>query len=305
MKKIVFLLFIALPIISNAQKRISFFSVPHFTTPFNDILPINTYVVLDDSVGIFRLSAKFNYNESMSNVYSSGNFARIGDATKDWVSTRYINKADSVINTISYLKKYVTPTWVTSNFFVKNSPFTTNYGLTIATSKISTDLLSVSNDKTNPLDSTFKVKSDGTVYIGNLPTLGVPAKFIRVQNGMLYQTTFDSTSRITGYSVTTTNTITGDYTWTNVIPAKYMLEYVVINNTSLTDTISLDLGTTAGTGNVFLGTILAANSYTTISTCKVFSLTTATSLYLSDDAYGGSYWKSATISTKLVYRKID
>jgi uncharacterized protein (TIGR02145 family) len=106
-------------------------------------------------------------------------------------------------------------------------------------------------------------------------------------------------------SITTSNTISGDFTWSNLIPAGYMLEYVIIKNTSVTDTISLDLGTSAGTGNVFLGTLLPANSFTTISIGKVFSLTGATSLYLNDDAWGGSYWKGATINAKIVYRKID
>jgi len=101
-----------------------------------------------------------------------------------------------------------------------------------------------------------------------------------------------------------TTTVTGDQTFSNVIPANYMLQYIVIQNTSA-NTCYLDLGTTAGAYDVFQQQTITASAITTIPIAKVYNLTsTAQTLYLNDDS-GGSYWNSASLTVIFVMKKIN
>ena len=150
---------------------------------------------------------------------------------------------------------------------------------------------------------------DSTITYNNIPTLGSTPSFALVEgaSGAINKYAWPTGGSIYQTLVATENDITGDYAWVDVIPAGYMLEYVIIyNECDGCDTTNLDMGTSAGIGNVFLGTLIPSGAYTTIAIGKVFSLTSATTLYLSDDAWGGSHWvPGAHIDVKLVYRKIN
>jgi hypothetical protein len=82
-----------------------------------------------------------------------------------------------------------------------------------------------------------------------------------------------------------------DTTLTNIVPAGYMLSYVIFNEKAGFEG-TLDLGTTAGGNQVFINQTITASTLTTIIVNRVFSLAAATTLYLNDDtapsAWNGS-----------------
>lgn len=96
--------------------------------------------------------------------------------------------------------------------------------------------------------------------------------------------------------------ITDDDTWTDVVPAGYMLVYAIFEEKA-GNTAVLDLGTSAGGNEVFLGNTITANELTTIVIQRTFSLTAATTLYLNDDD-AGSGWNGATVDVYLVMQCI-
>jgi len=96
--------------------------------------------------------------------------------------------------------------------------------------------------------------------------------------------------------------LNSDTTLTNVVPAGYMLEYVVIDEKAAASPV-LDLGTTAGGNQVFINQAMQTSDLTTIGIERTFSLSTATTLYLNDDD-GASTWDSSTIDAYFILRPI-
>jgi hypothetical protein len=92
--------------------------------------------------------------------------------------------------------------------------------------------------------------------------------------------------------------ISADRTFTNIVPAGYMLSCIVFEEKS-GNAPTLDLGTTAGGNEVFINQDLTASDYTTVVIQRVFSLTVATTLYLNDDT-APSQWNGATVDAYFV-----
>ena len=144
----------------------------------------------------------------------------------------------------------------------------------------------------------------GTItYTGASKTLSVEDNAVVNQD-----LTSDAAVTFAGITITAeinkTTTVTGDQTFTNVVPANYLLEYMIIQNTTA-NTCWLDLGTTAGAYDVFQQQTITASAITTISVSKVYNLaSTAKTLYLNDDS-GGSYWNSASLTVIFVMKKIN
>lgn len=96
--------------------------------------------------------------------------------------------------------------------------------------------------------------------------------------------------------------VNSDTTYANVIPAGYMLEYVIFEEKTGNSPI-LDLGTSAGGNEVFINQALTASDITTVVLQRVFSLTNNTTLYLNDDD-GASTWDGSTVDLYYVIRPI-
>lgn len=97
--------------------------------------------------------------------------------------------------------------------------------------------------------------------------------------------------------------ISVDTSFASIVPAGFMLEYVVFEETAGNEAI-LDLGTTAGGSQVFIGNIIDASDITVSTVSRVFSFSADTTLYLNDDD-AGSDWNSATVNIYFVMRKIQ
>jgi len=96
--------------------------------------------------------------------------------------------------------------------------------------------------------------------------------------------------------------LNADTTLTTIIPAGYMLTYVVFLEKAGTNPI-LDLGTTSGGNEVFLNQDITASVLTTVVIQRVFSLSAATTLYLNDDD-GASNWNGSTVDAYFVMTPI-
>jgi|GEM_PF-6338455 len=125
-----------------------------------------------------------------------------------------------------------------------------------------------------------------------------------------YVTNKQLSDALLNYDVSLQNTkytsVTGNTTYTNIVPANYILEYVVVQVTA-GNTCVLDLGTTAGGSEIFAGITFTASTIdiTTVPIGKVFNLSsTAQTLYLNDTG-GGSTWNSASLTVIFVMRKIN
>lgn len=96
--------------------------------------------------------------------------------------------------------------------------------------------------------------------------------------------------------------LVADNTMTNIVPAGYMLEYVIFNEKAGGSPI-LDLGTTVGGNEVFISTVINTSGLTTIVHPEIFSLVGATTLYLNatDPA---STWGGGTVDVYLVMKQI-
>jgi len=95
--------------------------------------------------------------------------------------------------------------------------------------------------------------------------------------------------------------MTDDTAWLSVVPANYILNYIVFEGTNANACI-VDLGTTTGNSDVFSQQTIVANGFTTVVLNKFFSKTTAQSLYLSDDGVG--VWNGASVLATLYMSKI-
>lgn len=95
--------------------------------------------------------------------------------------------------------------------------------------------------------------------------------------------------------------MTDDTTWTSIVPAGYELERVIFLN-STANTCTLRLGTSAGGTEAIASISIGASGYTTALCNKPFSLTAATTLYLSDTGGG---WGSCSLTAVLFFRRIN
>lgn len=96
-----------------------------------------------------------------------------------------------------------------------------------------------------------------------------------------------------------TTPITADTALTGVVPAGYELVSILVNN-STAGVPSIKLGTTAGGTEVFAATAVAASGYTSIDCKKAWSLTAATTLYISSVA-----WSGASLTFTMYFRRIS
>jgi hypothetical protein len=96
--------------------------------------------------------------------------------------------------------------------------------------------------------------------------------------------------------------VNADKTLTNIVPAGYMLTYVVFLEKAGTSPI-LDLGITPGGNEVFINQALVSSDLTTIVIQRVFSLSATTTLYLNDDD-AGSNWNGSTVDAYFVMTPI-
>lgn len=96
--------------------------------------------------------------------------------------------------------------------------------------------------------------------------------------------------------------LNSDTTLTTIIPAGYMLTYVIFLEKAGTNPI-LDLGTTLGGNEVFINQDITASTLTTVVIQRVFSLSAATTLYLNDDD-AGSNWNGSTVDAYFVMTPI-
>jgi hypothetical protein len=119
----------------------------------------------------------------------------------------------------------------------------------------------------------------------------------RVKNNASMGTQLEYPKVITG--------ITGDYTWTDAVPAGYMVEYVLFEE-SAGETGQISIGTTAGTTNVMQSEAIAGGGLTVVDRInqRMISLHTATTLYI-NHAGDGDAWNDMNLTIYLVMRKIN
>lgn len=96
--------------------------------------------------------------------------------------------------------------------------------------------------------------------------------------------------------------ITEDTLTEDLIPARYMLEKIVFENTTANEAI-LDAGTTDGGNDIFSEQTIAASTITTIVLNKMFSSTLDTDFDL-NDTQTGSDWNSASLNITFILAKI-
>jgi len=97
--------------------------------------------------------------------------------------------------------------------------------------------------------------------------------------------------------------INSDTTFADLIPAGYMLTYMVCLEKVGATGCKLDLGTTVGGNEVMINQEITASEITTIVIQRVFSLSSATTLYLNDDD-SESGWDGSTMDIYFVMTPI-
>lgn len=115
---------------------------------------------------------------------------------------------------------------------------------------------------------------------------------IRVKNGA---------STNANEMVSTLTAVTGDYTWTALVPAGYLLEYMVIEETAGKQA-QISAGTTSNGKNVFESEAVTKSALTVININKTFSKTAATTVYL-NHAGNGDKWNGASLNIWASVRK--
>jgi hypothetical protein len=96
--------------------------------------------------------------------------------------------------------------------------------------------------------------------------------------------------------------VAADYFWAGVIPAGYMLETLLFDETTGHAPI-LSCGTTAGGNDIFTSESLQAGAFTSVYVNKVWSKLTATSIYIHDGGVGDT-WNSAGLNIYAILKKI-
>lgn len=81
--------------------------------------------------------------------------------------------------------------------------------------------------------------------------------------------------------------VTGNTTLTNVIPKKYMLKQIIVENTTA-NAYTLNIGTTSNGTDVANGVAVGSNALVTINVNKMYSMTTDQTLYAWSSAWNGS-----------------
>lgn len=71
------------------------------------------------------------------------------------------------------------------------------------------------------------------------------------------------------------------------IPAGYMLEFLVLHETTGAD-VTIDIGTTAGDDDLISSLTVSGSGFSTQSLGSVFSLTSTQQIYISSSAWGTS-----------------
>lgn len=102
----------------------------------------------------------------------------------------------------------------------------------------------------------------------------------------------NAVNSIVGYT-----SITSDTTWTDVIPAGYMLNAIVVKETSGSSP-KISIGTSAGGSQVFKSYTFTGSAITSIAVFKMFSDSATTTLYL-NHASSGDTWNGASIDVYL------
>jgi hypothetical protein len=92
--------------------------------------------------------------------------------------------------------------------------------------------------------------------------------------------------------------IVADTTFTDCVPAGYILEYVVFDNSTGQSAV-LSCGTSAGAYDVFQSWGINANGLTSIPVGKTLSLSVVKSLFVNDDQDGDT-WNGANLDMYLV-----
>lgn len=99
----------------------------------------------------------------------------------------------------------------------------------------------------------------------------------------------------------TKTTISSDTTWTDIVPAGYILETMIFDNKTANEAI-LNLETT-GYVNIFSSIVFAASTITTLPINRYFSSSVATSLNLNDTGLYNS-WNSASFTIILKMKRL-
>jgi hypothetical protein len=99
--------------------------------------------------------------------------------------------------------------------------------------------------------------------------------------------------------------ITGDYTWTDVVPAGWMVEYLLFEE-STGNTGQISIGTGAGETNVIQSEAIAGGGLTVIDRIneRMISLATPITLYI-NHAGDGDAWNGMNLTVYCVMRKIS
>jgi len=98
------------------------------------------------------------------------------------------------------------------------------------------------------------------------------------------------------------SSVSADTTYTDVVPAGYMLEHIVFEETA-GNTATLSAGKTDGATDIFTGQTITASSCTVIPLDEMFSTSAAQTIDINDDA-GGDSWNSASVDIYFVMRRI-
>jgi len=106
-----------------------------------------------------------------------------------------------------------------------------------------------------------------------------------------------------GSSSYAVSTVLIDATWTDVIPAGYMLCQVIIQETAGNAAI-LSMGTADGLTDVFEDIPIAASDITVITIDDMYSKLAAQTLDLNADGPGGD-WNSASVNVTLLMRRVS
>lgn len=105
-----------------------------------------------------------------------------------------------------------------------------------------------------------------------------------------------------GSVVSVQSNLNADTTLTDIVPAGYLLEYIIFNEKAGNAAV-LDLGTAAGGSQVFINIPIAASGLTTIPVQNMYSLTLPQTLYLNDDD-ASSDWNGAIVDVYFVLKAI-
>ena len=100
-------------------------------------------------------------------------------------------------------------------------------------------------------------------------------------------TAYDSTDQVGKVTVPAFTGITTTYEFTDVVPAGYLLDKIIVQGDA-TNACTFDLGTTSGGTEIYKDLAVGAGTYVVVSTQMYFGYTSATTLYLDNVSAGGA-----------------